>query len=300
MRSGIGVALLATATLVAGVSVAQEPAPPFPVVNDLPEGWDMGGAEMPVDILGVKIGMSREDAVRTAATAMEADPTTGRWQSQETGIGDQYGTQVFFRHDYLWQLTTNFGSREVASDLLSLYFTPGTSGERLAAFNRVTTWPGGGGLEPRLPDVEKVLIEKYGPPSYRQSSHFYWAYHNGQKVEINDANFDFFRKVRRSLDTPEACMSQNTGAVHYAYEEVPSPHSTLKRRGDEALKKDCNVVLFVKLNPGSSAGLVGSMEIHISAPKRIYENSVTTDAFLDKALEDAAAASSGPSTAPKL
>ena len=98
----------AAACALVGLACAQDAgAPPFPLVNDLPEGWDMGGADMPIDVLGVKVGMPREQAVQTVMSGLEIDPNSIVESAQEKGIADQYGTQVFFKHVYWWNGSTN-------------------------------------------------------------------------------------------------------------------------------------------------------------------------------------------------
>jgi hypothetical protein len=73
------------------------------------------------------------------------------------------------------------------------------------------------------------------------------------------------------------------------------------RRHYETMKKDCNVIMTISLQPDfSTPGLVSGMDVVIQGPKRIAENFIATDAFLDKALSDEVAKGAGGAPAPKL
>jgi hypothetical protein len=285
----------AIAVGLAGYANAQDPAaaPPFPVVNDLPEGWDMDGKGMPLDVLGAKIGMPRAEAVSSIAAGLEIDPATGHETGMETGVGDQYGVQVFFGYVQDWYVGKY--PADGTKDWVGLYFTTGVTGERLTGIARTTEWPQG--LQPRKPDIEKALVDKYGPPSFSQQSRHYWVFHKGAKYDFDAAIYD---TLRRPTDEPVGCVYRVNGALTYNYEPVPPPGSPLARRGDAALQKDCNVVLMATLGGGSAEGLVGKLEISVAGFKRFYESAIATDVFLDEALAEKAAGSSGPSTAPKL
>ena len=131
----------AAALLLAGAAFAQAPgeAPPFPVQNDLPEGWEMNGAPVPLDILGVKIGMARAEAQAAAVAGMEVDASAGRLEEEETGISGDYGISAFFR--YPWGVFVEKSSAD-SSDSLSLTLSTGVSGERVIAATRETRWQG--------------------------------------------------------------------------------------------------------------------------------------------------------------
>ena len=291
----IAVALLA-AVSISAFALAQEPAPSFPVVNDLPEGWDMGGADMPVDILGVKIGMPREQAVATISSELPIDPTTIVESAQEKGIADQYGTQVFFKYVYWWNAWTPQGG--ASRDYVQLSFSTGISGERVTGIQRKTEWSS---EKPRVAAIEAALTTKYGPPTYSSDlgggKVFAWGYFQGQKFQIDEAT------ARRLDATPDApgCLWNFLTVPTYDYEPEPMPGSAQGRRHFESLKKDCNVVMTVTISYDSdSPGLVRSMETLMAGPKRIYENFLATDVFLDKALEEAVGNASGGPAAPKL
>ncbi|BCW89361.1 hypothetical protein sos41_25220 [Alphaproteobacteria bacterium SO-S41] len=284
------------AIALAGVALAEDAsAPPFPLQNDLPEGWDMGGADMPIDILGVKLGMPREQAVQVISAALPIDPNSIVESAQEKGIADQYGTQVFFKYVYWWNAATV--STGPSRDAIQLSFSTGISGERVTGMTRRTDWTSD---LPRFPDMEKALIEKYGPPTYAapgpNSSVYYWGYYTGQKFTIDDATA---KKIDATADA-SGCLWNLNAVPTYDYEPEAQPGGP-ERRHFEKLKKDCNAVLMIRLtNDYDSQGLVRTMEVLLEGPKRINENFNATDAFLDKALADAIANSSGGPSGPKL
>lgn len=284
------------AIALAGAALAQNPgAPPFPVQNDLPEGWDMDGADMPIDVLGVKLGMPREQAVQTVSSALAIDPNTIVESAQEKGIADQYGTQVFFTYVYWWNAATV--STGPSRDAVQLSFSTGISGERVTGMTRRTDWSS---ELPRLPDMEKALTDKYGPPTYVErgpnSSVYLWGYYAGQKFTIDEATA---RKIDATADAAGCFWNLNVVPT-YDYEPEAQPGMG-ERRQFEKLKKDCNAVLTIRLtNDYDSPGLVRIMELLLAGPKRINENFNATDAFLDKALEEAIANSSGGAAGPKL
>ena len=288
----------AAACALVGLACAQDAgAPPFPLVNDLPEGWDMGGADMPIDVLGVKVGMPREQAVQTVMSGLEIDPNSIVESAQEKGIADQYGTQVFFKHVYWWNGSTN--SAAPTQDYVQLSFSTGISGERVIGMTRRTSWSTD---LPRFPDLEQALTAKYGPPTYvakppNARASYYWGYYGGQKFTLDDAAA---KRIDATAD-PSGCLWNLNAVPTYDYEPEPYPGSPTERRYIDKLKKDCNVVLAIVLQPDSdSPGLVRQMELLMVAPKRIAENFPATDAFLDKALEEEIAKGKAGAPAPKL
>lgn len=295
--------LMVSAVALAGSSPAQDPgpAPPFPVQNDLSEGWDMGGADMPIDVLGVKIGMPREAAVQAVSGNLQIDPNTIVESAQEKGISDQYGTSVFFKYVYWWNAAT--ASSADTYDSIQLSFSTGISGERVTGLTRRTQWKSNA---PRLPDLEKALTDKYGTPSFAFDGNsggkvYYWGYYAGQKVALDDATGALLaaNRLDPSADGP-GCLWNIASVASYDYEPEAQPGAP-ERRHYEKMKKDCSAVMVITLAPDSSAaGLVNVMELVVQGPKRIGENFIATDAFLDTALADAIANSSGGAPAPKL
>lgn len=292
----IAVALMAAAAMVSGFAFAQEAAPPFPAVTDLPEGWDMDGADMPIDVLGIKLGMKREDAVKLVSSELTIDPNTIVESAQEKGIADQYGTQVFFKYVYWWNAWTPTGGP--SRDYIQLSFSTGTSGERVTGVQRKTDWSS---EKPRVPDVEAALVSKYGEPTYVAKagggSVYAWGYYQGQKFTLDEAAA---RRIDATADA-SGCLWNFLTVPTYDYEPEPMPGSSQGRRHYETLKKDCNVIMTVTIqNDADAPGLVRSMETLMAGPKRIHENFVQTDLFLDQALDEAVKNSSGGAAAPKL
>lgn len=298
MRARVGFAGVMCLLAAMPVAAQPEPAPPFPVVADLPEDWDMGGAPVPLDVLGVRIGMKREDAVKALGASVTFDPNTIVESANETGIGDEYGTQVFFKYIYWWNASTGTGAVPREAALLS--FSTGISGERVTGLTRNTSWETD---RPRMPDLEQALVGKYGPPTYANTDpsgimNFYWAYHAGQKFTLDDAAA---AKVGSTPDAP-GCLWNLVGSVSsYSYKPEVDPAYGYGRRDGEAQKKDCNVVVYIRIDPHhSTPGLAATMETTMIGPKRIHENYSATDAFLDKALAEAVANAKGGAPAPKL
>ncbi len=287
----IAVALM-TAVSISAFAMAQEPgAAPFPVVNDLAEGWETGGQPMPVDVLGLKIGTPREAAVAAAAAAMEADPATGILAESESGIAGEYGVSVVFRYPYQFRIEKAVGQQR---DMVELYFTTGVSGERLSAIRRAIYWDGG--EKPRMPDIVASLKEKYGEPSAANEgvgvSIYYWAYRDGQKVSVPPGTY--VGEVS-STDEPKNCLAGPlTDMRTYAYLDEAS-------RAPQALLKSCTVTITAQVTEDyATPGLVGSFSVQMDGTARMYENAVATDAFLNGELaKKAGEAPSGPA-APKL
>ena len=282
---------LMTAVSISALAMAQEPAPPFPVVNDLADGWETGGQPMPVDILGLKIGMPRDAAVAAAATALEADPATGILAESESGIAGEYGVSVVFRYPYQFRIEKAVGQQR---DMVELYFTTGVSGERLSSLRRAVYWDGG--EKPRTADVVASLKEKYGEPSATNESQtvsiYYWAYRDGQKISVPPGTYvgDL-----SSNDVPENCLATSINGLRtYSYsDEGP--------RAIQALLKSCTVTIVAQVNEDYSApGLIGSMSVDLSGGARMYENAVATDAFLNAELAKKVSEQPSGPAAPKL
>ncbi len=292
----------AAALLLAGAAFAQAPgeAPPFPVQNDLPEGWEMNGAPVPLDILGVKIGMARAEAQAAAVAGMEVDASAGRLEEEETGISGDYGISAFFR--YPWGVFVEKSSAD-SSDSLSLTLSTGVSGERVIAATRETRWQGE--AQPRRGDLIESILKKYGEPSFGDPNSsnpafsFQYVYHKGEKAVLPAGGNWAAKRVRDG--SANGCLFDAFGDYRYSYEPEPPNPAMGPRRERLMEKKDCSLVMTVNIYMSQTPGLVRSMEIQMQGLARKYENYISTDRFLEEQLK-AKVDGEGPveSKAPKL
>ncbi len=295
----IRVAVMASVATVS-IAAAQDPgaAPPFPLVNDLTEGWETSGTPAPIDVVGIKIGMPREAAQAAALAALETDASEGRLNELEVGIAGEYGIQVFFR--YPSGYTANKNTPTGGQDFLSMTFTTGVSGERVAMLERTLRW--GAAELPRRPDIEASVKEKYGEPSWVDPANnefmasYYYVYFKGEKVTYPAETTSFGAP---ELGSPDVCIRMMEGVGPYQFDDQPGLAHT--PRALQAERKDCSIVLKVTINGSTTPGLVDSLAVSMTGASRIYENATATDAFLTKALaEKMAADNPPPATAPKL
>lgn len=293
----IAVALM-TAVSISAFAMAQEPAPPFPVVSDLAEGWETAGTPAPLDILGIKIGMPREAAQAAALAGIEGDPAESRLNESEVGVAGEYGIEVFFR--YASGFTANKNTPTGGQDFLSMTFTTGVSGERVAVVERTLSW--GAAELPRRPDIEASVKEKYGEPSWSDpnnnefASNYYYVYFKGEKVSFPAGTTDFGQPAPGTADT---CIRRLEGVGPYQFDDQPGqPHTP---RAAQAERRDCSIILKVTISGSTTPGLVSSLSASMSGVSRLYENAVATDDFLNKALADKMANDNpAPAAGPKL
>lgn len=292
----IAVALM-TAVSISAIAMAQEPgaAPPFPVVNDLAEGWEMGGKPAPFDVLGVTIGMPREAAMAKADEGIKPTEYSKSLAEEETGIAGEYGIQVFYRYPWFYQSRSEEQGK--TADQMLITFTTGLSGERVAGLEREIHWIDADA--PRMPDLIKSLTEKYGEPSFGDLSKgsAYWVYYKGEKATLPpDGNW----AATRTSDAPTACVFDSPVQRYYYEPEPPVP----PKRDRLADRKDCSAVLSVVLYENKQVpGMVASMKIAMGGLQRQYENYMATDKFLeDELARKMKADSEAPpdSKAPKL
>ncbi len=291
------------AIALAGVAFAQNPneAPPFPLVNDLAEGWETGGAPAPLDILGIKIGMPREAAQAAAMAGLSIDPAgdENRLSEMEIGISGEYGISVFFRYPASFTANKNGGAAD--QDFLQMTFTTGVSGERVSHVTRSIRWRGD--QRPRLPDIIASVKEKYGEPSLTDDMNsdtfntFYWVYHNGEKVTYPAGT------MRGGLPEPGSaknCLGLMSELANpYQYDDQPDSMHT-PRKAQEHMK-GCSIVVEAAISAPSTPGLVESLTINMSGPARIFENATATDKLLDEKLaEKMANDNPAPAAGPKL
>ncbi len=290
----IAVALLTAAAVVSGTGMAQETAPPFPLVNDLPEGWEFAGQPAPVDVLGIKIGMPREAAEAAALAGMEAEASSGTVRAEEIGIAGDGGIQVMFYYPtgYWIDLTTPDGDQS-----LRVKYTTGVSGERVALVERSVSWTNTpADQRPRVSSVVASLTEKYGEPSfapgpkpYDTSITMLWGYHKGQKLSLpaDTVPYDIV------ADSPEGCLKDVYIGQYTGYgSNSPETQERLK---------DCSLIVSVNIQMHNGVqGTVYAMQLRMGGSSRWMENSKATDAFLEAELEKALAAPPAGGPAPKL
>lgn len=293
----IAVALL-TAVSMSAFAMAQDAAPPFPVVNDLAEGWETGGTPAPIDVLGIKIGMPREAAQAAALTGIGVDASEGRLDEREVGVSGEYGISVFFR--YPSTFTANKNTPTGGQDFLTMTFTTGVSGERVALLERTLRW--GAAELPRRPDIEASVKEKYGEPSWTDPansefmSSFYYVYFKGEKVTYPAGTTSFGAP---EPGTPDTCIRMMDGMGAYQFDDQPGASHT--PRAAQTDRKDCSIVLKVTINGSTTPGLVDSLAVSMTGASRVHENATATDAFLNKALaEKMANDNPAPAAGPKL
>lgn len=294
--------MIAAATIaLSGVALAQNPGevPPFPLVNDLAEGWELGGQPVPLDVLGIRIGMPREQAQAAAIEGIGIDPTEGQLGEYEIGISGEYGISVFFR--YPATFTANKNSEGGGQDFLMMIYTTGVTGERVAQVTRTLRWPDS--QLPRRPDIEASVREKYGEPSLvdPNSSDFmatsHWVYFKGEKITYPAGTRTLGMPEAGSPDTCLGLMPDVAGP--YAYNDQPDGYGT--RRKAQELMKDCGIVLSVTINGSMTPGLVESLSVTMTGPSRLFENGIATDKLLDEKLaEKLAGDSPAPAAGPKL
>lgn len=291
------------AILLAGVAFAQDTgeAPPFPLVNDLPEGWETGGAPAPLDILGIQIGMPREAAQAAAMAGLSIDPAVdeNRLSEMEIGISGEYGISVFFR--YPASFTANKNGADGSQDFLMMNFTTAVSGERVSYVTRSLRWMGD--QRPRLPDLVASVKEKYGEPSLADgfnsdtSTTFFWVYHKGEKVTYPAGTM---RGGSAEPGSANNCLGLMSDIANpYQYDDQPQSMHT-PRKAQEAMK-DCAIVVEASISASNTPGLVDSLTVNMWGPRRIFENASATDKLLDEKLaEKLANDNPAPAAGPKL
>ncbi|MFT3808716.1 MAG: hypothetical protein QM698_02240 [Micropepsaceae bacterium] len=248
----IAVALMTAASLSA-FAMAQEAAPPFPVVNDLAEGWETNGAPAAIDVLGIKIGMPREAAQAAALAGVGVDASEGRLSESEVGVAGEYGIQVFFR--YASGYTANKNTPTGGQDFLNMTFTTGVSGERVGIVERTLRW--GAAELPRRPDIEASVKEKYGEPSWVDPANsefmasYYYVYFKGEKVTYPEGTTSFGAPAP---GTSDVCIRMIEGVGSYQFDDQPGQSHT--PRAYQAERKDCSIILKVTINGSTTPGLV--------------------------------------------
>lgn len=291
----IAVALM-TAVSISAFAMAQEPgaAPPFPVVNDLAEGWEFNGQPAPFDVLGITIGMPREAAMAKADESLQPTEYAKSLAEEETGIAGEYGIQVFYRFPWAYQARSEMPTGTV--DSLFIHFTTGVSGERVSGLEREINWAGPDA--PRMPDLIASLTEKYGAPSYGDLSKgsAFWIYYKGEKATLPEGNW----AGKRTKDAPTACAFDGPVSRYYYEPEPPVP----PKRDRLLDRKDCSGVLLVVIYEDRGVpGMAKQMKITMGGLQRQYENFMATDKFLeDELAKKMGADSAAPpdSKAPKL
>lgn len=263
----IAVALL-TAVSISAFALAQD-APPFPVVNDLPEGWELSGGGGAVDVVGISVGMPREAAEAAVYSALEAAPGSIKPPQQKHSKRGKFGTSVDYTYFSGFAGEKRTGGRDGQREAIRLTYTTGVSGERVLSAMRTLEWPHE--ETPNLSDILAALTEKYGEPSvashepHHRRGTLFWVYANGQKVTYPT------EAVAGEIPHSQCPLWEDGWSNYSSYWNPPSMESV----------KDCAIVIEARyFSPPKSDELVKSLTVQVRGPSRAVENYNATDAFM--------------------
>jgi hypothetical protein len=274
-----------------GYAVAQDYPP---LIEDLPPRYDLN-ADGAIDILGVELGQTREDAYRAMQAAFPGVEITSR--EDVIGLRDNRGNAVSFAHhsrDSLSVSTKDFEANTGQSTRLEVRYTTAISGERVVSIARNEEYNDND--QPALADLVAALEAKYGEAAARVDPlrgaglvTIYFGWNNGVPAVLTEAQRETFGRMRIMQDDPYYdCLDRvfNLGSYGFVQERVDA-------------YPGCTLVMKVQIFPGRRDDLVSSFSMELTDYRRWYDNGVATDAFLIEAFEQALS-STGAGDAPGM
>lgn len=265
MKSALCAAGIAALSL-AGMNtvIAQPQAPAAPVLRDIPEK-DTLPKDGVFELLGVRLGMTKDEAIARLAEQSKEAPTTNK---TTVGIRDNRGNS--FEFPYEPTVHASLKTPDGTQDDIELTLTTRINTERvMQIIRRIRYAPGRPGS---ASDLVADLNKKYGPPSYRTHgphlpTTLYYAWHNGRRLSLSQQDVAARRYTRGA---PERCMDARVVAYTFRH-----PYEF----------EGCTARMEVRIDLGQRDDLANYVEITLGDVARARQNTQDTDAWVVKELE---------------
>jgi len=249
-----------------GTTAQAQDVPYPPLVSDQLPGYEFADGR-PVDIMGISLGMPREEALAKARASYPGLPFNP--DERIMSVGDGRGNDVAVRYYANDQAYSDFEDRRVS---FSLYYTTGISGARVTRVRRSEEFRG---AQPEMSAFVDALKAKYGPPSYEGPGLFRWAWLDG-RLAAPDLDWN-----RDTCDGYEEFWVYTFSDPRY---DVRSP---------------CAAILEVSIRAGARDDLIGKLGMVLSGLQRQYDNEIATDSWISEEIARLQA-SKAPGAAPAL